>query len=124
MVEPGSLDAARVLNEYGVALGLGNLEFKEAQHVLEEALAIAQREEAAVLEVHILHNLSWVHRTAGDNRRALQRSLQLLDRAKLLDVPALEANGHRTAAVSLINQGETADALRHNREALRLSTRL
>lgn len=123
IVEPGSYDAARVLNEYGVALGVGNLEFQEGLAALEEALAIARREEDTPLEVHILHNTGFIHITAGDNESAVNTALEVLERAKLVDVPALEANAHRGAAIALAALGETADAVRHSRESLRLSTR-
>lgn len=123
LVQRGSRDAALVLNEYGVALGVGALQAEEGIAALEEALAIARTVEDGVLETHILHNLGFVHITAGEYQKAVDRSLELLERSALLDVAILDANAHRTAGAAFAALGESAEAQRHIGESLRLSSR-
>ncbi len=123
IVETGSVEAVRVMNEYGVAIGVGRMEYQEGISVLEEALEIARSKEEASLELHILHNLGFVHGVAGQHAKAVSRALELLERSKLLDAASVRANGHRTAAYGFAALGELDEAQKHIGESLRLSLR-
>ncbi|MEE8046519.1 MAG: response regulator transcription factor, partial [Dehalococcoidia bacterium] len=120
LVEKGSINHAKILNEMGAALG-ANYRESEALAALEKSAEIATAHEEIVLAAHALLNLSFTHLWSLNARKAADTAtdaLRLLDGNNESGFVALCSNAATFAFMML---GESEEARVHSDELIRLS---
>ena len=114
LVEPDSLEAAKILNEYGTALA-ANGDSEGCREALTKAIEIARRQEDLFLEAHALANLAnFVLFPNNRFAEAIATGLEVLELGSQLDDPQfLIELGHRILLSSFYTLGEFEEARPH-----------
>lgn len=102
LVTPESLQAGRVLCNHGICLGTTRNGYLAAQEAFGRALAIARREHDQSLEMRVLSssaNIDGMHLRWSES---LDKSLQAIELASLVDEPVFKIRGHFWAGNSLL----------------------
>jgi tetratricopeptide (TPR) repeat protein len=120
LVEEGSLDQARILNEMGAALG-SNQRQEEALDALEKSAAIATALEEPVLAAHALLNAAFTHIWALDIRKGAEASTTALRRLEDTEEELLVNLGHRAAGMAFLILGEPEESRYHSGELIKYS---
>ena len=111
LVPPESLQAGCVLCNHGICLGTTRNGYLAAQEAFGRALAIARREHDQSLEMRVLSssaNIDGMHLRWSES---LDKSLQAIEVASLVDEPVFKIRGHFWAGNSLLcGSGDVAGA--------------
>ena len=117
LMPPDFPGEARLLSDYGLALGVQEGDDNGAQAALTRASTIARRDGDVVLEMLNLCNAARVDGHQGRTREALEKSLLALELAPRANHLAAEADAHHQAANHLISLGDP-EAARHHVAAM------
>jgi DNA-binding CsgD family transcriptional regulator/tetratricopeptide (TPR) repeat protein len=110
LAEPDSLDAARILNEYGVALVSYEVP-ERSLAALNRANEIARREEDLFLQAHSLANMAGILLNEGQYEKTAETALQVLDLVPRIESPLrLVDLGLRITTFALSAMGEFEEA--------------
>jgi DNA-binding CsgD family transcriptional regulator/tetratricopeptide (TPR) repeat protein len=124
LVQPGSLEAGRLLARYGMLLNLETGDYNRSQEALEKALLIAQREGDVLLEIQALTNaadVDWYHTRWEQVISKCERAIQLARSVKNLDA---EVWPHYLAATSYWYSTPGQKAAEHIGAVLELSEKV
>ena len=118
LVPPDSHTAGRLLSHYVRIIGSEEGDDKAAQEALRRALAIAQREGDAALELRTLASgcsLDVLHLRPEEG---LVKALRAIELARRVDAPQAEVAARYYAAISLFTMGDFEEARRQAGAAL------
>jgi len=121
LVPPDSLEAARLLIRYGVAINQEESNLGMASDALTRALSIAQREGDIALEMQAMTNASLVgimHFTGMEGRDDVLRAIEL---AQAVNNPVVECMAHFAAGWLFANIGDLEATRSHFASALGLA---
>ena len=113
LAEPGSLDAAQILVEYGAALRAAG-KYDRSDEMLERAIVLARDLEDLSIQAHSLIALGFTLIERAKYSRAADRALEALDLAYSIEPPSpLRGLGRRLAAINFTIMGEITEAKTH-----------
>ena len=124
LVTSDSHAAGRLLFRYGHILGVEENDFTGAMEAVEQALAIAQREEDPALEMRILAASARLDRVGLRMEEALKKSQRAIGLALRLKDLRTEAAARYEAAIALNQSGDLEEAEKHAVAMLDASERL
>jgi tetratricopeptide (TPR) repeat protein len=111
LVTPESLQAGRVLCNHGICVGTTRNGYLAAQEAFGRALAIARREHDQSLEMRVLSSSANIDGMHLRWTESLDKSLQAIELASLVDEPVFKIRGHFWAGNSLLcGLGDVAGA--------------
>jgi tetratricopeptide (TPR) repeat protein len=111
LVTPESLQAGRVLCNHGICLGTTRNGYLGAQEAFGQALAIARRDHDQSLEMRALSSSANIDGMHLRWTESLDKSLQAIELASLVDEPVFKIRGHFWAGNSLLcGLGDVAGA--------------
>ena len=124
LVPPGSVDEGRLLSQYSMYLYFQENDFERAQETYTKALAIAQREADAELELRTLGNAAAVDMYHYRYLESLEKGLRGLELARGVDNPQAELAVLFRAGYGLMVTGDLQRAKPHFERMLELAERL
>ena len=110
LVLPDSHEAGRLLAAYGFHLGRIQGDYEGAQDAFSRALAIAQRQGDATLEMRTLANASFLDQNFHLYKESLEKSARVTDWVSHHDMPQVELTARQPAVFALLSMGDVAGA--------------
>ena len=110
LVLPDSHEAGRLLAAYGFHLGRIQGDYEGAQDAFSRALAIAQRQGDATLEMRTLANASFLDQNFHRYKESLEKSARVTDWVSHHDMPQVELTARQPAVFALLSMGDVAGA--------------
>ena len=114
LVTPDSLDAARLLSQYGFSLGFETGDHERVEEAFGRAISIAQREGETALEARTLAYSGFLGASLMDYEGSLERSLSAIELTRRSSDLQAEVRARMAAAASLIATGELDEARLHS----------
>jgi len=124
LVPSESHEAGRLLSRYGLFVSFETGDYDAAQETFDRALAVAQREKDAALELRTLTCaaiIDWIHLR---NQEGLEKSLRAIELSQRVDDPHAEFEARELAGQALNCMGEAEKARVHASAALALAEKL
>jgi len=107
LVPADSHDAGRILSNQVQLIGFQEADYEGVMMAFQRALAIAQREKDAAMEMRTLANGSIVDVYHLHYKEGLDKSLKAIEMARRVDAPQDEAIAHYSAANFMLMLGES-----------------
>ncbi len=124
LVPPDSLEAARLLSQYGLFVSFETGDYQAAYEAFTRALAIARRELDVALEMRTLTNAGIIDHMHLRHEESMEQTLRAIELSRHVDDPETEFRARETASGVLISIGEPEKARAHASAALTLAERL
>jgi DNA-binding CsgD family transcriptional regulator len=124
LLPPGSHAAGRVLCNYGLYLGLDEVDYESAQEAFQQALTIAQREVDPYLEARVLTNACHVANWHLQSQEAIRKGQQAIELARRIGEPFAEAEGYRSTCWAMTLTGDLQGARTHASAMFALAEKL
>ena len=124
LVPQDSLEAGRLLSQYGMVIGREEDRYEEAQEAFARALVIAQREGDTALEMRTLANavpLDFRHFRYQDG---VEKGLRAIELASQIDYPLAEMDARVYLSAILFCIGELEEAEQQTMELLAVAERI
>ena len=120
---PGSLEAGRLLSLYGRLKGHQDGDYQSAQEAFDEALAIAEREGDAGLEMQVLAAGSYVDFFHLQHAGCIEKTRRVLELGRQVDDPAAQLLALYGSAHAHTALGNFAEARKHSAACLEMGER-
>ena len=124
LVTPDSHEAGRLLSRYGLLVNLEAGDYQRASEAFDRALAIAEREGDAALEMRTLANSADADWYQLRSQEVMRKSLRAIELARRTNDPRTEAWPRFLASHESIVAGDLAAAGDHAQEMLAQTERL
>jgi tetratricopeptide (TPR) repeat protein len=124
LVPPDSHEAGRLLSNYGRVLGAEEGDYDRAQQAFGRAVAIAQQQGDASLEMRTLGHGARIDAYNHQWEASLEKSLRAVELAERIDNIRAEVESRYRAASALHVMGDLQTAARHAARSLDLAERL
>ena len=123
-VSPDSLSAGRILANYGRELATINLDYEKAQVVFAKGLEIAQKEDAAPLEMRLLSQSGGSDVLHCHFSDGLRKTLRAVDLARKLDDVAVLRTSSFNAVLACMSLGRLDESREHATNGLVAAERM
>jgi DNA-binding CsgD family transcriptional regulator/tetratricopeptide (TPR) repeat protein len=124
LVAPDSREAGYLLARYGEVRARVEGDYDDAQEAFSRAQAIARQEGDVALEMRVLAKWAVTAYSHLRNQECLEKSLRIIQLARLANEPIAEANAYYYAGMALWSVGDLEGSRRHGAALLALAERL